>query len=430
MFVNVGVCVCVCMSAVLLDFVHNFCSPNSAHLCSLPSACLAAMELSTSPSLWAYGSVLLIFSLLVYLKCSHSDMVLTPALLVYFFLLVLFEWFCHLYLPIFLGMVLLSLACCYVLSIVSPKKMLPVAGKAVLITGCDSGFGKASAQRMDEMGFKVIATVLDLNSSGAKDLQKRCSDRLTIIQVDLTKPEDIKRAQQVAKEQTHETGLWALVNNAGYCAHFGDAELSLMSTYRGCMEVNFFGTLEITKALLPMLRSSKGRIVTVSSPAGEHSFPFLAAYGSSKAALSRVMDTFRHELSPWGVKVSVIQPASYKTGAHDDKNHWENQHKKLLSNLPSELLQEYGEEYISETQNLFLEYGKTASTDLSPVMDSITDAILSENPKVKYYAGKRLWLLYFIGLYLPHIISDGFYKNLFLKGKTIPRALRKQKSHE
>ncbi|XP_072279004.1 11-beta-hydroxysteroid dehydrogenase type 2 [Pyxicephalus adspersus] len=388
------------------------------------------MELSTSPSIWAYGSVWLFFSLLVYFKFSHSDMVLTPALLVYFFLLVLFEWFCHLYLPILLGMVLLSSACFYVLSITSPRKLLPVAGKAVLITGCDSGFGKAAAQRLDELGFKVIATVLDLESPGGKDLRKNCSDRLTIIQMDLTKPEDIKRAQQITKEKTRENGLWALVNNAGYCAHFGDAELSLMSTYRGCMEVNFFGTLEITKALLPMLRSSKGRIVTVSSPAGEHSFPFLAAYGSSKAALSRVMDTFRHELMPWGVKVSVIQPGSYKTGAHDDKSHWERQHKKLLSNLPNELLQEYGEEYISETQNLFFEYGKTACTDFSPVIDSITDAILSENPKVKYYAGKQLWLLYFIGIYLPSSISDNFFKSLFLKGKIMPRALRKQKNTE
>ncbi|KAG8563397.1 hypothetical protein GDO81_016048 [Engystomops pustulosus] len=203
-----------------------------------------------------------------------------------------------------------------------------------------------------------------------------------------------------------------------------------MSTYRGCMEVNFFGTLEITKTLLPLIRSSKGRIVTVGSPAGEHSFPFLAAYGSSKAALSRVMDTFRHELMPWGVKVSMIQPGSYRTGAHDNKIHWENQHKKLLASLPNELLQEYGEEYISETQSLFLNYGNTASTDFSPVLDSITDAILSENPKVKYYAGKQLWLLYFIGIYLPHSISDNFFKGIFLKNKSMPRALKKQKNHE
>lgn len=63
-------------------------------------------------------------------------------------------------------------------------------------------------------------------------------------------------------------GLWALVNNAGVCVNFGDAELSLMSNYRGCMEVNFFGTLSITKSFLPLLRHSRGRIVTISSPAG------------------------------------------------------------------------------------------------------------------------------------------------------------------
>ncbi|KAM4017812.1 11-beta-hydroxysteroid dehydrogenase type 2 [Anomaloglossus baeobatrachus] len=388
------------------------------------------MELSTSPALWAYGSVWLFFSLLLLFRFSHSDMVLTPSLLLYFFLLVVFEWFCHLYLPLLPGIVLLSSACWYVLGIASPRRLLSAGGKAVFITGCDSGFGNATAQKLDQMGFKVIASVLDLQSPGAKDLQKRCSDRLTIIQMDLTKPEDIKKAHQIIREKTAEDGLWALVNNAGYCAHFGDAELSLMSTYRSCMEVNFFGTLEITKTLLPMLRSSKGRIVTISSPAGDHSFPFLAAYGSSKAALSRVMDTFRHELLPWGVSVSVIQPGSYRTGAHNNSNYWENQHKKLLAGLPIELLQEYGEEYICETQRKFLGYGKTASSDFSPVLDSITDAILSENPKVIYYAGKQLWLLYFIGIYLPHCISDNFFKSIFLKNKSLPRALQKQKNNE
>lgn len=63
-------------------------------------------------------------------------------------------------------------------------------------------------------------------------------------------------------------GLWGLVNNAGVCVNFGDAELSLMSNFRGCMEVNFFGTLSITKSFLPLLRQAKGRIVSISSPAG------------------------------------------------------------------------------------------------------------------------------------------------------------------
>ncbi|KAM4614338.1 11-beta-hydroxysteroid dehydrogenase type 2 [Discoglossus pictus] len=384
------------------------------------------MELSSAPSLWAHGTVWLLFSSLLFLRLSSSGMSLSPVLLVYLVLLVLLDWLCLLFLPVSLGIMCLSSACWWVLGTTSPRKMLQVDGKTVFITGCDSGFGKAAAFKLDSLGFKVIASVLSLESPGAKELQKICSDNLTLIQMDLTKYEDIKKAQEITRMKTSGTGLWALINNAGYCAHFGDAELSLMSTYRGCMEVNFFGTLEITKALLPMIRSSKGRLVTISSPAGEHSFPFLAAYGSSKAALSRVMDIFRHELMPWGVKVCIIQPASYKTGAHDNRAHWENQHQKLLSGLPNEILQDYGEEYISETQNLFLKYGDTACSDFSPVIDSISDAILSETPRVKYYAGKRLWLLYFIGCYLPHCISDHFYKGLFLSNRVKPRALAKQ----
>jgi len=65
------------------------------------------------------------------------------------------------------------------------------------------------------------------------------------------------------------TGLWGLVNNAGFNDIIADAELSPLGKFRACMEVNFFGSLELTKGLLPLLRSAGGRIVTVSSPAGE-----------------------------------------------------------------------------------------------------------------------------------------------------------------
>ncbi|CAH2324627.1 corticosteroid 11-beta-dehydrogenase isozyme 2 [Pelobates cultripes] len=300
---------------------------------------------------------------------------------------------------------------------------------------CDSGFGKATAETLHSMGFKVIASVLNLESPGAKDLQKSCSKRMTLIQMDLTKTEDIQKAQQIIRMQTADTGLWALVNNAGYCAHFGDAELTLESTYRACMEVNFFGTVEITKALLPLIRYAKGRIVTVSSPAdegrvvqakGDISFPYLAAYGASKAALTRVMDLFRHELFPWGVKVCIIQPGAYKTGAHYNPSYWERQNQQLLTRLPTELLQEYGEEYITDTVNQFLEYGKTACTDISPVTNSILDAVLSENPKVKYYVGKGIWLLYLIFMYVPENITSQIVRSLFSKRKCAPRSLRKQ----
>ncbi|KFV18297.1 Corticosteroid 11-beta-dehydrogenase isozyme 2, partial [Tauraco erythrolophus] len=135
-----------------------------------------------------------------------------------------------------------------------------------------------------------------------------------LLQMDLTKPEDIQRVLQHIQAHTNSTGLWGLVNNAGFNDTIADAELSPLGKFRTCMEVNFFGSLELTKGLLPLLRSAGGRIVTVSSPAGDLPFPCLAAYGASKAALSLLMDTFRSELQPWGVKVSLILPGYYKTG--------------------------------------------------------------------------------------------------------------------
>uniref|UniRef100_A0A8C7EBV1 11-beta-hydroxysteroid dehydrogenase type 2 n=1 Tax=Nothoprocta perdicaria TaxID=30464 RepID=A0A8C7EBV1_NOTPE len=182
------------------------------------------------------------------------------------------------------------------------------------VTGCDSGFGQATARRLDALGFRVFASVLDLQGAGAQELQKSCSQRLTLLQMDLTKPEDIQRVLQHIQAHTNSTGLWGLVNNAGFNDTIADAELSPLGKFRTCMEVNFFGSLELTKGLLPLLRAAGGRIVTVSSPAGDLPFPCLAAYGASKAALSLLMDTFRSELQPWGVKVSLILPGYYRTG--------------------------------------------------------------------------------------------------------------------
>lgn len=166
--------------------------------------------------------------------------------------------------------------------------------------GCDSGFGKEAAKKLDAMGFKVLATVLDLESPGALELRACCSPNLRLLQMDLTKPGDISRALEFTKAHTTSTGqraqppekcgrveakgqgltrhfplcsppsgLWGLVNNAGLNDIVADAELSPLATFRSCMEVNFFGTLQLTKGLLPLLRRSRGRIVTMGSPAGE-----------------------------------------------------------------------------------------------------------------------------------------------------------------
>lgn len=376
---------------------------------------------------WIYLGVLTVFIVGAMKKILASHLSAAPPLVAWLGATVLVERLWAFCLPAVLLLVLLGLTCCfYSAARAPPPAALPAHGKAVLITGCDSGFGNAAAKRLDALGFEVFATVLDLSGDGARELQRTCSPRLTLLQVDITQPQQVQQALLDTKAKLGLKGLWGLVNNAGVCVNFGDAELSLMSNFRGCMEVNFFGTLSVTKSFLPLLRQAKGRIITISSPAGDQPFPCLAAYGASKAALNLFINTLRHELEPWGVRVSTILPSSYKTGQSSNHVYWEQQHKQLLQSLSPALLQDYGEDYVTETKELFQSYARKANPDFSPVVDSIVQALLSPQPQARYFAGPGVGLMYFIHSYCPFSVSNRFLQKLFVKKKLMPLALRRQ----
>lgn len=380
---------------------------------------------------WIYLGVLTVFVGGAMKKIMASHLIAAPTLVAWLGATVLVEQLWAFCLPAMLLLVLLGFSCCLYSARTGPLPAnLPAHGKAVFITGCDSGFGKATAKHLDSLGFEVFATVMDLNGDGAKELQRSCSTRLTLLQVDITQPQQVHQALLDTKAKLGLKGLWGLVNNAGVCVNFGDAELSLMSNFRGCMEVNFFGTLTVTKSFLPLLRHNKGRIVTISSPAGDQPFPCLAAYGASKAALNLFTNTLRHELEPWGVQVSTILPSSYRTGHSSNHAYWEQQHKQLLQGLSPALLEEYGEDYMNETKELFHSYASQASTDLSPVVNAIVQALLAPQPQPRYYAGPGVGLMYFIHTYCPFSLSNWLLQRLFVKKKLKPRALRKESGFE
>ncbi|XP_068608341.1 11-beta-hydroxysteroid dehydrogenase type 2 [Brachionichthys hirsutus] len=385
------------------------------------------MDDYTLPS-WIYLAVLMVFVGGALKKVLWSHLSATPPLLAWLGATVLVERLWALCLPGVL--LLLSLGCVLYAATRTPPAALPAHGKAVFITGCDSGFGNAAATHLDALGFEVFATVLDGSGDGARRLQRTCSSRLTLLQVDITQPQQVQQALLDTEAKLGRQGLWGLVNNAGVCVNFGDAELSLMSNYRGCMEVNFFGTLSVTKSFLPLLRRAKGRIITVSSPAGDQPFPCLAAYGASKAALNLLSNTLRHELEPWGVRVATILPSSYRTGQASNPAYWEQQHHQLLQSLPAALLEDYGEDYVAETKELFQNHTSKANPDLSPVVEAIARALLSPRPQPRYYAGPGVGLMYFVHGYCPSSLSNRFLRNLFVKKKLKPRALRKQSGLE
>ena len=114
------------------------------------------------------------------------------------------------------------------------------------------------------------------------------------------------------------------------------------------------------------------------------------------------------------------------TGRTVNNAYWEQQHKQLLQSLSPSLLEEYGEDYVTETKDLFQSFASQANPDVSPVIDTIVQALLAPQPLAHYYAGPGVGLMYFIHSYCPFSISNRFLQRLFLKKKLMPHALRKQ----
>lgn len=141
------------------------------------------------------------------------------------------------------------------------SKVDPVDSKAVLITGCDSGFGFSLAKHLHSKGFLVFAGCLlkDKGDAGVKELDSLNSDRLRTVQLNVCNNEEVERAVETVHSSLKdpEKGMWGLVNNAGIST-FGEVEFTSMETYKEVAEVNLWGTVRTTKSFLPLLRRAKG----------------------------------------------------------------------------------------------------------------------------------------------------------------------------
>ncbi|XP_010285389.1 PREDICTED: estradiol 17-beta-dehydrogenase 2 [Phaethon lepturus] len=320
-------------------------------------------------------------------------------------------------LAVFCTVSLVSSAC------LGGRALLPVGDRAVLITGSDTGIGHALAKYLDNMGFVVFAGVLNKDGPGAEELRRTCSRRLSLLQLDITNATQVKEAYLKVSEKVQNTGLWGVVNNAGILGFPADGELLPMSTYRRCMEVNFFGAVEVSKIFLPLLRKSQGRLVNVSSMAGGIPLPRYAAYGASKAALSMFSGVMRQELSKWGIKVAAIHPSGFRTGIQGTSDLWDKQEKELMENLPTDTRQDYGEDYLLGLKSYLLHMPAYCSANLSPVLSAILHALLAKRPHGLYTPGKGAYVPLCIFCYFPLWFYD-FFIGKMLGTESVPRALR------
>ena len=179
--------------------------------------------------------------------------------------------------------------------------------KTVLITGCSSGFGLETARYFLERDWKVIATMRTLR----EDVLPR-SERLRLIALDITDPASIDKAVEVAG------AIDVLVNNAGI-GMLGPLEGTSMQTIREVFETNTFGTIAMTKAVLPQFRQREaGVIVNVSSSVTLKALPFLSVYTASKAAVTAFTESLALELKQFNIRMSLIVPGRSPTRFSDN----------------------------------------------------------------------------------------------------------------
>lgn len=178
----------------------------------------------------------------------------------------------------------------------------PSVDRTVLITGCSSGIGLATARLLQGRGWRVFAT-----ARKDEDLGELRRQGLEAIRLDVAQSASVREAAAAVLEATGGS-LGALVNNAGL-GQMGAVEDLGRDALRYQFEVNVFGLQEMTRAFMPVFRrQGAGRIVNISSVLGRIALPFMGAYCASKFAVEALSDSLRVELAGSGIAVAIVEP--------------------------------------------------------------------------------------------------------------------------
>ena len=187
--------------------------------------------------------------------------------------------------------------------------------RSVLITGTSTGFGRVATVELAKRGWRVFATMRNLDKAGPLEAaltEAGVRDQVVLGQLDVTNAGSVRTAVESTLAQTGGQ-LDAVVHNAGVAA--GGAFEDLPDTeLRRVMETNFFGVLELTRALLPTFRAQRrGRIVIVSSESGFVGQPANSIYCASKWAIEGWAESIAYEVEPFGIDVILVEPGPYVT---------------------------------------------------------------------------------------------------------------------
>jgi NAD(P)-dependent dehydrogenase (short-subunit alcohol dehydrogenase family) len=251
--------------------------------------------------------------------------------------------------------------------------------RAVLVTGASSGIGHASALRLAGSGWRVFGGV-----RSEEDAERLRAHGVEPLQLDVTDSAAIAAAAEVVGGELH-----GLVDNAGI-AIAAPLELVPLDELRRQLEVNVVGQVAVLQAFLPALRRVQGRVVLMGSVGGRSALPFLGPYAASKHALEAIADSLRVELAPWGIGVSIVEPASVKTAIWTKGAAQADVMRAGISHDRDELYAARIERF----KAVALKRGPGIDPDV--VVRAVEHALTASRPKARYLVGRdahiRAWI--------------------------------------
>jgi len=269
----------------------------------------------------------------------------------------------------------------------------------VLITGTSSGLGLETAVYLAECGFQVYATMRNLSRRDKLDAEAaRRNAQLEVLQLNVTDKTSINAAVRTIVDRSG--GIYGLINNAGtqlrgYFEDLSDAEIHQI------FEINVFGTMAVTRAVMPYMRTvRRGRIVIITSVGGKMGALGLSAYCATKFALEGFGESLAQELEPLGMRVILVEPAITKTeiwGAN----------RGIAKGALDPNSPYYG--WFLESERLADRLVESSPTKPVDVAKAVHQALTAKRPRLRYLVGRRASLVLALRRYLPGELFERFY---------------------
>jgi NAD(P)-dependent dehydrogenase (short-subunit alcohol dehydrogenase family) len=241
------------------------------------------------------------------------------------------------------------------------------------ITGCSTGFGREFARAALSHGFRVVATARDPKK--LDELVAGHKDRVLVLALDVTKPDQIKKAVDTAER--HFGRIDVLVNNAGY-GYMAAVEEGEDKDVRAMFETNFFGLAALTRAVLPGMRKRRsGTIVSIASVAGIIGFAGSGYYAATKFAVEGLSEALAQEVEPLGIHVLLVEPGPFRTD-------WAGRSLKQASHFISDYM-----ETADKRRREITGYSGKQAGDPARAAEAVIQAVRSPNPPRHLVLGRE-----------------------------------------